>query len=297
MAMGSGAHVLVVGDDAAALAERARARVDEFERRWSRFLVDSELCRLNRAAGSPVILSEQTFDLVARAVAGWCRTQGRFDPTVLAAVVANGYDRSFDLLRDGVAEGLAVAEPAPGCDGIDLNHELRAVTLPVGVGLDLGGIGKGRAADLITDELSTAGAVGSCVNLGGDIRVAGSAPGPEGWTVGIDDPFALGTTARTIALSQGAVVTSARTKRRWSARGVGRHHVIDPRTGCSSDHGVAAVSVVAAEASEAEILAKAALIAGPETGAALLADAMVPAVMTMDDGTTDCVGGWQEYER
>jgi len=65
----------------------------------------------------------------------------------------------------------------------------------------------------------------------------------------------------------------------------------------SSDHGVAAVSVVAAEASEAEILAKAALIAGPETGAALLADAMVPAVMTMDDGTTDCVGGWQEFER
>jgi thiamine biosynthesis lipoprotein len=280
------------------LVDRARARIDELERRWSRFLADSELCRLNRAAGSPVLVSAETFDLVALAVAAWHRTEGLFDPTVLSAMVANGYDRSFDLLADGADDRVSVPDrPAPGCGGIDLDRTLGAVTLPPGVGLDLGGIAKGRAADLVAGELLEAGAAGVCVNLGGDLRVAGSGPGTDGWVVGIDDPFDLGTTAWTIALARGAVVTSARTRRRWRASGADRHHLVDPATGGPADSGVAAVTVVGAEAADAEVLAKTALIAGAEAGATLLVEAGMPALITRDDGAVTRLGHWQQYER
>ena len=97
--MGTTAHVVVVtpSDDLAATAlAHARTRLEQLESRWSRFRTDSEIARLNRVSGSPAIVSADTRALVARAVEGWERTAGRFDPTVLDAMVALGYDRDFD---------------------------------------------------------------------------------------------------------------------------------------------------------------------------------------------------------
>ena len=76
-AMGSDAHVVVVGD--AGLLDVARRRVDDLEQRWSRFLPDSEISRLNRGRGAPLRVSRETIELVRRAVDGWQRTGGRFD--------------------------------------------------------------------------------------------------------------------------------------------------------------------------------------------------------------------------
>ena len=99
--MGTDAHVIVVGSDArharrAALV--ARDRLHELEARWSRFLPDSEVSRLNAASGVPVVVSSDTLGLVERAVEGWRRTHGSFDPTVLDALVAQGYDRDFGAI-------------------------------------------------------------------------------------------------------------------------------------------------------------------------------------------------------
>ena len=296
--MGSQAHVLVVGARADDLVPHARPHVEALEHRWSRFRTDSELCRLNRMAGSPVLLSDRTFDLIALAVDAWYQTDGRFDPTVLGALEANGYDRTFDLMvKERTSQASEPPRPAPGCDGIVLDRGLAAVTLPTGIRLDLGGIAKGRAADLVVEDLIAGGAAGACVNLGGDLRAVGEAPISDGWVVGIDDPLAPGSTAWTIALEHGAVVTSARTKRCWSMAGRERHHLIDPVTGSSADTGVAAVSVVSSTAAEGEVLAKTALIAGAVAGAELLRRADVPAVMTMDTGRTTCLGRWTEYVR
>src|SRR5436305_1527638 len=92
--MGTNCHLVVVGGGPA-LAERAIARIDELERRWSRFLPASELSRLNAHAGHPAVVSEDTFNAIARAVAGWYVTAGRYDPTILPALAGAGYDRTF----------------------------------------------------------------------------------------------------------------------------------------------------------------------------------------------------------
>src|SRR5205823_3187293 len=211
-AMGSHAHVIVVGGPPGG-AEEARRRIDDLERRWSRFLPDSELSQLTRRAGEWVRLSAESLLLVERALDAWRLTVGRFDPTVLGAVIRAGYDRSFDEL--GPAGGDTTSPLAAGAAGIEIDGD--RVRLPAGVGFDPGGIGKGLAADLVVSEALAAGAAGACVNLGGDLRVAGEPPdGPSAWTVAVEHPASPEPVAL-LGLHDGAVATSTTLRRRWTA--------------------------------------------------------------------------------
>ncbi|HET6949801.1 MAG TPA: FAD:protein FMN transferase, partial [Acidimicrobiales bacterium] len=90
--MGSTAHIVVTGARSD-LLDRARARVDELEARWSRFRPDSEVSRLNARPDELVFVSDDTMRLLRHAVAAWRRTSGAYDPTVLPALRAAGYDR------------------------------------------------------------------------------------------------------------------------------------------------------------------------------------------------------------
>jgi FAD:protein FMN transferase len=297
--MGSNAHVLV--DDAdPGLVATAHRRLAELEERWSRFRPDSELSRLNAAAGRPLPVSDDTAQVVRRCIEAWCVTAGLFDPTVLPQVLAAGYDRSFERLRSEPrpATSAPPARPTrrrpPGCDGIEVGPTW--VRLPAGVGLDLGGIGKGYAADLVAHELRRLGAPGVCVNLGGDIRVSGPSAGGRAWTVGVDDPFRPMLDSTAIRLEEGAVATSSRLRRRWWHDRREQHHLIDPRTGEPSRSRLVAVTVVAAQAHWAEVFAKAALIAGEEAGARLLEEHGLSALLTVCTGDVVRVGSIEEYE-
>ena len=211
-------------------------------------------------------VSSETADLVELAVDAWRVTDGRFDPTVLPALVAAGYDRSFEeIVADGPGP---VGEPAPaaGGEGVVVDHQARTVAMPAGVQLDLGGIGKGRAADLVATELLEAGAEGACVNLGGDVRLVGEPPGGTGWLVGIEHPLD-GELIVTLALREGAVATSTTAHRRWADDA---HHIIDPATGRPARSDLVSVTIVAGEAAWAEVVAKAALLAGFDAAPALV---------------------------
>ena len=266
-AMGSDAHVIVVAGPPGG-AERARRRLDELEARWSRFLPDSEISRLTDRAGEWVTLSAESFLLVERALDAWRLTVGRFDPTVLGAVIRAGYDRSFELLDP---QGTREASPlTAGAAGIEIDGD--RVRLPAGVGFDPGGIGKGLAADLVVAEALAAGAAGACVNLGGDVRLAGQPPDDPStagtpsaeaaaWTVAVEHPASPEPVAL-LGLHDGAVASSTTLRRRWRAGGEERHHLIDPWTGAPSDSDLTLAAVVAAEGWAAEVLAKAVLLRG-----------------------------------
>jgi thiamine biosynthesis lipoprotein len=301
-AMGTVARVIVVADHAERadhdrLLDQAEARIEQLESRWSRFRPDSELCRLNAAAGHAAVVSRETFELVTRAVDAWFLTSGRFDPTILPALVHAGYDRTFEDIewtpdRHGI-DLVGGPRLTPGCAEIILGHGTHSVSLPVGVQLDLGGIGKGYAADLVAAELLAAGAEGACVSIGGDMRCMGRPPWDEGWFVEIDDPFAAAANGddpadaeplMRLALTEGAVVTTTRTKRAWVRDGRPAHHIIDPATGAPARTGLAAVTVLAAEAWWGEVFAKAAFLAGPVDGPDVLAKADVSGFLVDDGG-------------
>ena len=102
-AMGTDAHVLVWTSDACPVApgdllEVAEAEVERLEARWSRFRPDSDVSRLNRSAGQPVEVDADTLDLLDLCRVAAARTGGAFDPTVLPALLAAGYDRTFTEL-------------------------------------------------------------------------------------------------------------------------------------------------------------------------------------------------------
>ena len=257
-AMGSDAHVVVVGGaDADDLVDVAVARIERLESRWSRFRDGSEVSELNRRAGTTVQVSPETVELVRRAVEGWWLSGGAFDPTVLGAVVRAGYDRSFETLGHG--RGPTPSPLVTGAAGIVVGTD--TVALPAGVGFDPGGIGTGLAADLVVAELLAAGADGACVNLGGDVAVAGTGPDGDGWTVAVEHELRPEPLAH-LGLSSGAVTTSTTLRRRWRRGGELRHHLVDPRTGEPSDSDLDHVTVVAGQAWVAEILGKAVLLRG-----------------------------------
>jgi thiamine biosynthesis lipoprotein len=159
----------------------------------------------------------------------------------------------------------SVGRTPPGLTGVDVGRDW--VSLPSGVRLDSGAVGKGLAADLVAGRLIAAGAIGCAVNLGGDIVVAGRTIDDSPWVINVDDSRNPGEALTAYELPNGgAVATSSTLKRRWGTK----HHIIDPRTGDSSDTDVCQSTIIANSGWWAEAAATAALLLGAEQGAAFI---------------------------
>lgn len=322
-AMGSDAHVLVwldrdhpIGPEG--LLDIAEAEVERLEQRWSRFRPDSDISLLNRAGGRPVPVAPETIDLLDRCRDAAHRTDGRFDPLVLPALLDAGYDRSFDQLtaptrpatrgaaavaagpgpgglafvdgRAGSDSGCPAASPRPDvARDLTIDHDARIARLRPGAAIDVGGIGKGRAADLVATELVRLGAVGACANLGGDLRVTGRVPGAAGLLVAVEDPLG-GDDLGVWSVHDAGVATSSRLRRRWSRGGHDQHHLIDPSTGRPARTDVLACTVVAPTGAWADVLAKAVLLAPPGEIDPLLDDLGGAAVIVHAGGRVTTLG-------
>jgi FAD:protein FMN transferase len=305
-AMGSDAHVVVL-DPPAGVLEWACDEIGRLEKLWSRFLTDSDLNRCNRAAGTgPVRVHPLTMLAIQRALQLARATGGLFDPTILTTLEALGYDRPFRDFQPGDRGDLSGVGPAPTVAGIELDTDAFTVSLPIGARLDLGGVGKGLAADLIAEGAVDRGAMGAAVGMGGDVRIAGIGPDDGRWDIEVDDPRCPGTPFMTWALRHApfdpsqpfdpepvrvdsAIVTSTCALRSWTHAGERVHHVIDPATGRSANNGVRAVVVAAADAAWAEGFAKAVVIAGVHAGPTLLRDHRLNGWLFCDDGSVIAV--------
>ena len=280
-----GCHMLAVldRDDEAAEAQLAAvpAWFEEWEQQMSRFRPDSALMRLN-AAGHAEQLPDAFLKVVLVALQAARESAGLVRPTVLDALAAAGYDRSFDQLpADGAT---AAATPAPDWRGVALDLPARSITLPVGVHLDLGGVAKGWAADQAARRLAAAGP--ALIDAGGDIAVSGPMANGAAWPIAIANPLAPDDTLGNLLLARGAVATSGRDFRRWQRGGAEQHHIIDPRTGRPARTDVLAATVIAPDGPSAEVAAKVALMLGSSAGLAWLdARPTLAGLLVLDDGT------------
>jgi thiamine biosynthesis lipoprotein len=298
-AMGCAAALVVVGGDSG-LADVAVARIEDLESKWSRFRETSELRRINRHAGRPVRVSRDTIELVALAIEAWVRSGGVFDPTVGGAVIAAGYDESFDRF-DGRPRPVdpSAMTPAAGAAAIDIDVVAGTITVPPGVQLDAGGLGKGVAADVVVAELLAAGAAGAMISLGGDLRVRGTGPDDDAggaWLVAIADPWSDDADLVTVAISDGGVATSSTLRRRWTTvAGSDAHHVIDPRTGAPSTSPVVAATVLAADAATAEVVATSCIVGGVDHGTNVVDALEVGALLVEGDGRRHVAGSFEAF--
>lgn len=283
-------------DIAVTLPEGADEAIDavfelmsQWEATLSRFRPDSELTYLNgHAGGSPVRVSRLLFTVTARAVEAAAASGGLYDPTVLRALEAAGYDRSFELVPLASGGGVMPRAVLRGWRHVELNARQRTVRLPAGVGLDFGGIAKGLAADAAVALVDAMGVGSALVDAGGDLRVHGLPPGADSWPVAVPTPRAV----HLVRLERGGVATSGTARRRWQRGGRAMHHLIDPRTGRPAFTGLWSVSVAAATAAVAEVAAKAAFLLGPADGADWLERRALAGLFVPLGGAPLAAGAW-----
>ncbi len=286
-----GATLEVVAPDSATEAgPLVKALFDDWDLRFSRFRADSELSRVNAAAGRTVAVSDVFIEVIRAAVAAAHATDGLFDPTVGARMIALGYDRTFVELPADSATGRALAPWTAGAwRSIEIDPLASTVRVPSGTSLDFGGIAKGMAVDAALDLLADQGIGPTAVDAGGDLAVRGTPPSLDAWPIALveaDDVPA-------VRIADGALATSSTTRRRWRVSGEDRHHLLDPRTGLPAASGLRSVTVLATSCRVAEVAAKTALLLGREDGERFLATHGLSGVLVTDAGSALPVGRWR----
>jgi thiamine biosynthesis lipoprotein len=243
-----GCEVVVALDaqhDECDAVERVRALFEARERTFTRFASDSELLRVNRAAGAVLVSAE--FARAARAaLTAWRQTGGLVDPTLLGALESAGYDRDFAALRDD-PEPAPPAPPGGHGRAGELRLTGRLLERPPGARLDLNGVVKSMAVD---DAVAALGA-GGWVSAGGDLAA----------TRPVEVALPGGGQVR---LESGGLATSGSVARRWLRGGTLQHHLIDPRSGRPSQSPWEQVTVCGATCLMADVAAKAAFLLGDD---------------------------------
>jgi FAD:protein FMN transferase len=287
----------------AASARAAVAReLDAIDLACSRFRPDSELSRLNRAAGRRVRVGPLLAEALELALRAARLTAGDVDPTLGHALELAGYDRDWRELDSlpGGREGDHRAHPhakltlrvRSGWQAVSLDRAGAAASLPAGVRLDLGATAKAWAADRAARAAAKACGCGVLVGVGGDVSSSGPAP-RGGWRVHVTDDHrsAPGGEGQTISIRSGGLATSSTAVRRWRHAGRTMHHIIDPATGAPADTPWRTVSVAAGNCADANIASTAALLRG-ERAPRWLAAIGLPARLVDNGGRVSTVGAW-----
>lgn len=267
-ALGGPCEVLLDTDDraqAAALTVLAEREAQRIERKFGRYRPEGEVHRIHAAQGRTVEVDEETAALLDYAAACFETSEGRFDITSGVLRRAWTFDgREADPDPDVLAEALArVGWPRA-------TWERPRFTLPAGMEIDLGGLGKEYAVDRTAAVLASHTAKPVLVNFGGDLFATAPRRGGRPWRVGVDDPERTGEgTLWMVELAQGALATSGDARRYVTHRGRRLGHILDPRTGWPVEGAPRSVTVLAATCIEAGSLATLAVLRGPGAGAFL----------------------------
>ena len=236
----------------------------------SRFRPDSDIGRLNCAAGAAwVKLSSETFNLLSDAARFFEMSRGSFDVTI--GPLADLWD-CMKITEAPSEERVRQGLPLVGCSDLLLDAPSQSARLKrPGQGVDLGGIGKGYAADRFIWLFRQFGCRSACTNIGGNVALLGAKPDGAPWNVGIRHPREKGRLLGAVRAQDCAVVTSGDYEKCFvSADGRLCHHILDPATGYPADSGLISVTAVAHSATAADALSTSVFVAGMERGMRLL---------------------------
>jgi len=240
------------------LGEVAALEAWHVEKKYSRYRKDSVLAWIHAQRGSTVRVDEETASLIDFAQQCFEVSDGLFDITSGILRRAWTFDGS-----DRVPDAAVVQSLLPHIGFNKLRWRSPFLTVPDGMELDLGGIGKEYAVDRAYDQLMACSPAPFLVNFGGDLRA--SRPLPHGpWKVGIERPGAVQNAAMMLDLEYGALATSGDSHRFLLKDGVRFSHVLDPRTGWPVPDAPRSVTVAASSCTEAGLLSTLAMLKGAQ---------------------------------
>jgi thiamine biosynthesis lipoprotein len=252
-----------------------------------RFDPESDVSRANLRAGRLTPVSRLCRQIVYRALQLADETDGACDPTVGAHVLAAGYDRDIAEVhhRPGVSIDPAALR-RPSWRAVSLDSRFDLLTVPVGITLDLGAVGKAWTADEAARRIALVLGCSALVEIGGDLAVAGA---HKSWQVTVSER--ADAAGQRMTLDSGGVATSSTVVRCWDTTGEPAHHIVDPRTGAPSDSRWRSASVWAPTAAEANAWSTASIVLGTDV-VALLDERGLPARLVDREGRISFAGGW-----
>ena len=238
----------------------ARVRVEEVEALWSVTDEGSEIYRANHSGGEPVNVSEETAELVSFALEMAEKTDGALEPTIYPVLRAWGF--TTDTKQVPSQEEIDALLGDVGHEKITLDGTL--LTVPEGMELDLGAVGKGYAGDLAAEAVRARGIECAILSLGGNIQAVGSRPDGTDWRVGLRSPWEDGTLG-VLRVSDQAVVTSGGYENYFEDEdGNVYWHILDPETGYPAKSGLLSVTIICPQGRMGDALSTALFVMGPQ---------------------------------
>ncbi|MFP3091431.1 FAD:protein FMN transferase [Treponema sp. TIM-1] len=247
------------------------ARLREIEGLMSSNAADTEVARINQNAGiAPVKVGGELITVLSAALRYAELSGGAFDPTVGPLVKLWGIGTEHARLP--AAEEIRGALALVNWREVIINQEALTVFLPTaGMGLDLGAIAKGYAADEAAALVRRAGISRALIDLGGNIYALGSKATGTPWRIAIQDPLdARGAYLGILELDGKSVVTSGVYERFFEAAGRRYHHILSTADGYPADTGLLSVTVIADTSIDADALSTALFALGYDKGRILV---------------------------
>lgn len=298
-AMDTVMNLTVYGENAAAALESAEKELHTLDEAvLSRTAEGSELYALNASNGETVECGADDIlpALIETALAISEATDGAFDPTLAPVLDAWGFTK--DLRRVPSADELAALLAHTGRDKVALEETVDgySVALSDGAQLDLGGIAKGYAADLLRAQLEKEGVTSATLDLGGDVFVMGKKSDGSDWRIAVKDPGDTESYLGIVSASDAFIVTSGVYERYFEENGVRYHHILDPKTGSPAESGLVSVTVMCKNGAWADALSTACFVLGADGALALRDDLAAQGtnfelIFVTDDGRVLYTGG------
>ena len=183
-AMGTYMTLTAYGESAADALALAEDKIGELESLWSVTDAGSDIYKVNHNGGAPAEISGETTEVLAFALDMAKRTDGALDPTVSPLVTAWGFiSGEYNIPTEDDLKNLL-----PYIDYKKVILEENFVTLPEGMQLDLGAVGKGYTGDILSELLKGQGVTSALLDIGGNIQMVGRRPDGSRWRLGIQNP-------------------------------------------------------------------------------------------------------------
>ena len=259
-AMDTYLNLTAYGENAETALEQAQSRIRELEKLWSVTDSASEIYAANHSGGEPVTVREDTADLVRYALTMAEQTGGSLEPTLYPVLTAWGFTTdSFQIpAREEIDQLLKTV------DYTRISLQGSALTVPEGMQLDLGAVGKGYAADETAAVLRENGVESALLDFGGNILTIGSKPDGSPWRIGVRDPDSEGNLGVLELAGQGVSVSGGYEKYFVGEDGERYWHILDPAAGAPARSGLVQTAVVSGESKRCDALSTALFVMGLE---------------------------------
>lgn len=287
--------ITLYGTENKAPLEECFSRLASYEKLLSRTLENSDVWKINHSNGRPVMVSSETAAVLDKALS-YCRlSDGAFDITIAPVLSLWNFDADRKTGSVPNKKALQTALTHVGYEKVQLSGTTVTLLDP-DTSIDLGGIAKGYIADLLKDDLVSAGYTSGIIDLGGNILTIGSKPYDQDFRIGIRCPKPDDTsTLTTVSCRDASIVTSGTYERYFTENGKRYHHILNPTDGYPVTNGLASVTIFSDHSVDGDALSTSCFVLGLQKGMELVESLDgIEALFITDELEMNASSGWPE---